>query len=194
MVPTPPKIRRCSVFSSRGLLALDCWEHWRLRSLRIISCGVFSGETRVATFRCPPRRWCTNVTWITKVASELGKVIIIQVDEIVDCTSPSDFNFQLSTDSLASCFLPHVRLPRWPNKCRCSCWRCPSWWGWGVHSLLTYSVPVKNRCLLPNFKRSKLILWMDKSDKALSKSILWKVTPSTTCESQYQLFLFLSCS
>lgn len=117
-----------------------------------------------------PRRWCTNVTWITKVASELGKVIIIQVDEIVDCTSPSDFNFQLSTDSLASCFLPHVRLPRWPNKCRCSCWRCPSWWGWGVHSLLTYSVPVKNRCLLPNFKRSKLILWMDKSDKALSKA------------------------
>ena len=38
------------------------------------------------------------------MASELGKVIIIQVDEIVDCTSPSDFNFQLSTDSLASCF------------------------------------------------------------------------------------------
>ena len=31
-------------------------------------------------------------------------MIIIQVDEIVDCTSPSDFNFQLSTDSLASCF------------------------------------------------------------------------------------------
>ena len=29
---------------------------------------------------------------------------------------------------------------------------------------------MEKRCLLPNFKRSKLILWMDKSDKALSKA------------------------
>ena len=34
---------------------------------------VFSGETRVSM---SPLRWCTDVTWITKVASELGKDLI----------------------------------------------------------------------------------------------------------------------